>query len=179
MTLNDILVAALTQLDRGHDAQTLDMFRDRLTRFANDAQSDISREIKFRRTDTVMPEQGVIDTSRLQRRCVRVERVVQLGHEVRFGAGDASGLITVPYDAEAAVTYRCEPRELALSADVSELSPSLHGLIVTYVVGRERMAGDVSTQYGGDIYLSMYEAAKRRLRPHMGETDSFKIRNRW
>ena len=37
MTLNDIIVSALAQLDRGHDAQTLDIWRDKFTRFANDA----------------------------------------------------------------------------------------------------------------------------------------------
>ena len=34
MTLNDIIVSALAQLDRGHDAQTLDTWREKLTRFA-------------------------------------------------------------------------------------------------------------------------------------------------
>ena len=38
MTLNDILTAALAQLDRGHDAQTLENYRVRLTQYANDAQ---------------------------------------------------------------------------------------------------------------------------------------------
>ena len=37
MTLNDIIVSALAQLDRGHDAQTLDTWREKLTRFANEA----------------------------------------------------------------------------------------------------------------------------------------------
>ena len=37
MTLNNILTAALAQLDRGHDAQTLENYRVRLTQYANDA----------------------------------------------------------------------------------------------------------------------------------------------
>ena len=41
MTLNDIIVSALAQLDRGHDAQTMDVWRDKFTRFANDAVTDI------------------------------------------------------------------------------------------------------------------------------------------
>ena len=42
MTLNDIIVSALAQLDRGHDAQTLDTWREKLTRFANEAVLDLS-----------------------------------------------------------------------------------------------------------------------------------------
>ena len=42
MTLNDIIVSALAQLDRGHDAQTLDIWRDKFTRFANEAVVDLA-----------------------------------------------------------------------------------------------------------------------------------------
>ena len=42
MTLNDIIVSALAQLDRGHDAQTLDIWRDKFTRFANDGVTDLA-----------------------------------------------------------------------------------------------------------------------------------------
>ena len=41
MTLNDIIVSALAQLDRGHDAQSLDVWRDKFTRVANDGVTDI------------------------------------------------------------------------------------------------------------------------------------------
>lgn len=179
MTLNDILVASLAQLDRGHDAQTLDIFRKRLTGFANDAQSDLARAIRFSRTDIVMPTGGVVDTSMLSRPCLRVESVKQLGHVVRFGRGDTTGCITLPYDTEATITYRCVPSELSSPTDVSELPIYVHGLIVCYVIARERMAGDVNTQRGSDIYLSMYEMAKAKLRPHMGEPESYMIVNRY
>ena len=50
MTLNDIIVSALAQLDRGHDAQSLDVWRDKFTRFANDGVTDICATYKPRRT---------------------------------------------------------------------------------------------------------------------------------
>lgn len=43
MTLNEILTAALAQLDRGHDAQTLENYRVRLTQYANDAATRTCR----------------------------------------------------------------------------------------------------------------------------------------
>ncbi|MBO4563504.1 MAG: hypothetical protein J5772_07825 [Clostridia bacterium] len=178
MTLNDILVSALAQLDRGHDAQTMDIFRSRLTDFANDAQSDIARAIGFTRTETVHPTNGLVDISDLTRDCIKVAKAVQLGHEVRFMCGD-TGVIALPYNDPAVVTYRCEPKPLSSPTDVSELPAHTHGLIVDYIVARERMAGDVSTQGGANIYLSMYEAKKAKLRPHFGAQETYAIFNRY
>ena len=178
MTLNDMLISALAQLDRGHDEQTLESFRKRLTDHANDAQSDIARAIGFSRTETVAPSNGLIELSDLARDCLKVVRVKQLGREVRFLRGD-TGVIALPYNDAAEITYICEPRRLVSPADVSELPEHTHGLIVSYMVGRERMAGDTSTQRGANIYLSMYEAAKSKLRPHVGDRGSYEIINRY
>ena len=179
MTLNDILTASLAQLDRGRDAQTMEANRERLTGYANEAQADLARAMGFSRTDELEVTDGVADLSKLPRACVKVLKAEQLGHEVRFGRGSATGLITLPYSEPARVTYLCEPKPLRLPGDVSELPLYCHGLIPGYVVGRERMAGDTSTQRGANIYLSMYETAKAKLRPHSGDPESYRIKNRY
>ena len=178
MTLNDILTAALAQLERGHDPQTMEKFAARLTVYANDAQEDLARAMSFCRTEEVAPQNGVVEYDALSRRCIKVLRVTQLGHEVRFLRGD-TGSIALPYNDAAQVTYVCQPKPLALPGDVSELPEAVHGLIVTYVVGRERMAGDAGTQRGANMYLAMYEAAKAKLLPHPGDAESYKIINRY
>ncbi len=178
MTLNDILVSALAQLDRGHDAQTLELFRDRLTAYANDAQTDLAYVIKPVRTETVQPDDGVAELSELSRSCVKIIKIEQRGHKVPFCQQD-TGSVGLPYNDAAEITYIFEPKPLSSPADVSELPEHAHGLIVSYVVGRERMAGDVSTQRGANIYLSMYEAAKAKLRPHVGAHERYEIVNRW
>ena len=61
MTLNDLIISSLAQLDRGHDEQTMEAYRKRLTDFANDAQADIARAIGFSKTETVMPENGIVE----------------------------------------------------------------------------------------------------------------------
>lgn len=179
MTLNDILVSALAQLDRGHDAQTLDTYRERLTRFANDAQSDLAYSVGLFRTDWRFPSGGVLDLSMLPRKCRKVIRVEQLGHPVPFRTGETTNTILLPYDERAKITYRYEPMPLVNPNDTSELNESIHGLMVSYIVGRERMSGDVSTQSGSNLYLAMYEAAKSRLRMNMGETDAYTLKNRY
>ena len=178
MTLNDMIVSALAQLDRGHDEQTLEAFRARMTGYANDAQSDIARAIAFTRTETVAPSNGIVELSDLSRDCIKIRKVIQLGREVRFMRGD-TGVVALPYNDEAEITYICEPKPLVQPSDVSELPAHTHGLIVSYMVGRERMAGDTSTQRGANIYLSMYEAAKDRLRPHHGDRESYMLTNRY
>ena len=147
MTLNEILTAALAQLDRGHDAQTLENYRVRLTQYANDAQRELADALGLFRTDKVRTSAGIVDTSLLPRRVKRIERVVQLGRAVPFRCGDRDD--------------------------------GLLGLVVNYVVGRERLGGDVSTQSGGNIYLAMFEAGKAKLRGYIRDDDSFRIVNRY
>ncbi len=178
MTLNDILTAALAQLDRGHDPQTMELSRERLTGYANEAQADLARAVGFSRRDEVTPVNGIAALSSLPRVCIKVLKAEQLGREVRFLRG-VTGEIALPYNEEAELTYVCEPKPLRLPQDVSELPLHVHGLIVSYIVAKERMAGDVSTQRGANVYLSMYEAAKSKLRPHSGDSESYKIINRY
>lgn len=178
MTLNDILTAALAQLDRGNDPQTMERFGPGLTGYVNEAQLDIAAQIAFCRTESIETDGGLVDTAGLSRQCIKVLKVCQRGREVRFARSD-TGVIALPYGDAAEVTYVCAPKPLALPGDVSELPEYTHGLMVSYAVARERMAGDVSTQRGANIYLSMYEAAKSRLRPHLGDPESYKLINRY
>ena len=79
MTLNDIIVSALAQLDRGHDAQTLDTWREKLTRFANEAVLDLSAAYCPRRTEELTLDGKLLRTERLSRPCIRVYGVKRLG----------------------------------------------------------------------------------------------------
>ena len=121
MTLNDILTAALAQLDRGHDAQTLENYRVRLTQYANDAQRELADALGLFRTDKVRTSAGIVDTSLLPRRVKRIERVVQLGRAVPFRCGDRTNTLLLPYDTAAEITYRYEPRTLNDNSDRSDL----------------------------------------------------------
>lgn len=180
MTLNDIIVSALAQLDRGHDAQSLDVWRDKLTRFANDAVTDLCLSYQPRRTEAVESIDGTVSTAALSRGCRKVLTVKRAGAYEDFYDGDGSESILLsggPGQVE--VTYRSVPKEMFASGDEPDLPAHLHPLIVTYVVGRERAAGEVSQQRGGNIYFQMYEAGKAAIRPHMGGADSYRILNRW
>ncbi len=181
MTLNDIIVSALAQLDRGHDAQTLDVWRDKLTRFANDALIDLASAAQPRRTETATIAGGRLDIGALDRPCLKVLFVRKDGKALPFRRGENPGELFVENaaDGEIKITYAFAPRELSAATDVPELPLPCHALIVTYVVGRERASGDVSVQRGGNVYFQMYEAGKHMLRPGLGSPDEYKIVNRW
>lgn len=181
MTLNDIIVAALAQLDRGHDAQTLEVWRDKFTRFSNDGIADLAGAIKPVRTENALVENGTLELAKLSRACQKVLRIAREGKELAFRSGGATDTLVLPACANGAVeiTYRFMPRELSAATDVPELPFACHALIVTYVVGRERACGDVSVQRGANVYFQMYEAGKRLLLPRPGAPDDYKLLNRW
>lgn len=178
MTLNEILVSALTQLDRGSDAQTLDVWRDKFMRFANDAALDIAGTLKPRRTDALVIIDGHITPMNLPRHCLKI-LVVTIGGKPSKFVQDVGGVRVDQNEGTASVTYLYAPRQLSSPSDEPELPDYAHGLIVTYVVARERAAGDVSTQRGSSVYFELYNAGKADLRPNLGEQDTYAIINRW
>ncbi len=184
MTLNDILVASLAQLDRGHDAQTLDTWRDKLTLFVNDAVKDIAAAIPQKRREKVKLIGGRIQTESLSRECLRVYRVIINGADVEFTDGEETGAVYIENAQRLSVNdvevlYAFAPRTLTSPTDVPELPEICHGLIVCYVVGRERASGDVSTQSGSNPYMRLYENGKSALRQRAGGQNRFRIVNRW
>jgi hypothetical protein len=58
MTLKELLTGALLQLDRGTDAQTLEAWRDKLTRYLNAAIIALTSELQPRRTDELTLTEG-------------------------------------------------------------------------------------------------------------------------
>ena len=143
-------------------------------------QTDICATYKPRRTETIDTRDGTFTTAMLSRGCRKVLSVKRDGREEDFYDGDASEVIvTSGGPGKIEVTYRSVPREMFASTDEPDIPAYMHGLLVSYVVGRERAAGDVSQQRGGNIYFQMYEAGKAAIRPHLGGGTSQRIVNRW
>ena len=163
MTLNEIIIASLSQMDRGHDPQTLEKWRAKFTRFANDAILDLAVAFKPLRRENAKLSGSVLDTATLERPCIKVENILKDGFPLRHSPVDASGIISVRGVGEVTVVYQYMPRELKRPSETPELPEHLHPLIVLYVTARERMSGDVSTQKGANLYMQLYEAGKARI----------------
>lgn len=177
MTLNEIIVCALEQLGRGHDQRSVDTWRHKFTRFANDAVCDLAATMKVYQTETIKVNGSTVDTVKLKRRCLKVLEILQDGFPVKFTVGEASGVVCVRATGFVDICYRYMPETLSLPSDVPEIPEYMHGLVVSYVVARERMSGDTSTQRGADAYMQLYENAKMRLLS--ASTADGAIENKW
>lgn len=180
MTLSDIIVSALAQLDRGHDSQSMNVWRDRMTRFANEAVGDLAHTLRLRRTDSAEVSGGVLDISTLSRPCVKLIGVWRENKPLPAAMGPDGGHVRVAAgDGTVSVQYRYRPPDMTNPTDEPEVPEYCHGLIVTYVVARERATSDPSTQRGANVYFELYEAGKRALRPNLSEADASRFVNRW
>ena len=114
MTLQELLTSALQQLGRGTDAQTLESWRDKLTRYLNDAVDDLAAVIRPRRTDTAALENGVLRLSALPRRCIKVLSVARGDKRYPFYYGTGTDNIRVPglKDGDVLVCYRYAPEHM-------------------------------------------------------------------
>ncbi|NLB62412.1 MAG: hypothetical protein GX802_08400 [Clostridiales bacterium] len=163
MTLKEIIEAALLQLGRGVDAATIDVWKNKLTLFANDGMRDLATAFSLIRTESAKIIGTTIDLSKLDRICLKLLSITQDGFPLHYSANEAAGIVSVRGVGNVDVTYRYVPNILSALTDIPEIPSQLQGLIVTYVVARERMSGDKTTQSGADIYLQMYETAKARF----------------
>ena len=180
MTLKELLTGALLQLDRGTDAQTLESWRDKLTRYLNDAMIDLTSELQPRRSDTLTLTSGVLDLTKLPRSVVKVISLSRGDTRLPFYYGAGTELLRVPAvsDGDVLVTSRYMPTPLKVDTDVPELPEWSHGALVGYAVGRERASGDASSIASARACFELYNAAKRMMRAHRGELDAYAIENR-
>lgn len=178
MTLNEIIVAALQQLKRGRDSQTIDSYRGTFTQYANMAQQDLSKAFPQYRTDRVTLKNGRFAVDELLRWCTKIIDITQAGRAATYAADEETGLIRVEAEGEVDVRYRCLPKPMENATDSPDLPGELHRCIVSYVVGCDRSQGDASTQGGASIYFQLYNEQKRALlRGHYGMPESYRIRN--
>ncbi|MBQ9950321.1 MAG: hypothetical protein IJO93_06345 [Clostridia bacterium] len=177
MTLNEIIAAALTELGRGHDARSMDSFRKKFTNFANDALYDLAASFKLHRTEQVRVDGSTVDTRMLSRECLKVLAITQDGFPLRFSECEASGIVCVRGTGLVDVTYRYMPDSMSVASDEPEIPHYLHGLIICYVVGRERMSGDTSSQKGANAHMQVYETEKMRIMS--ASTDGNDMKNKW
>ncbi len=181
MTLTQILSEALVQLNLETDAQNAKAYKKKHTLYANEGAQDLALYLKLRRTDQLTLTSGALDLSALPRQCIRVLSVARGGTEYEFYYGAASGTIQVPYltDGAVDVTYRYAPNDMTSDSDEPDIPKYLHKLLPTYIAGREHTTDDPTQQSRAKAYFELYEAGRRRARTNAGETDAFRIVNKF
>lgn len=181
MTLKELLTGALQQLDRNTDSQTVELWRDKLTQYFNDAVLDLTGALQPRRTDPLTLADGRVDTGDLPRNCLKVLALKRGETRLPFYYGVGTGVLYVPgaADGPVSVTYRCLPPALAADTDVPELPEWAHGAIISYAVGRERSSGDSMSINAARACFEIYFQAKRCMRADCGEHDAYRLVNQY
>ena len=181
MTLIELILAALDELERPHDADTIALWRERLTAYANEAVSDLFAAFRPWRRETLTPVNGVLHLCELSLPCGKVLGLEDGGMRIPFHYGTDADELIVPGWGEKPLTvvYRYAPGVLKNDADTTTLPSVCDPLIVLYMVARDRAHGDLAAQNGSRLRLSLYEAQKRRLKLDYGRASGWKICNLW
>ena len=162
MTLNDIIVAALAQLERGSNALNVERYRQPFTAYINEAIIDIAESLKLYRTDTVALVDGKF--SGLPYVPTKIIGVYADGVPIPWGYGDADGEYVVDVDAvSVSVRYNYIPKPIKDSADTPPVPEYLHPAIVDYVIACDKGSGDPTVQGGSAIYFQRYQLMKSKL----------------
>ena len=177
MTLISIITDALATIGRSTDAQSMEAWKQKFTIFANDGARDLAQYLQLRRTDTITASDNQIDVNDLPNVCLKVLSVKQGSSELSFVMGNSRETINVGVDGDVDVEYRYVPKDMADDIDQPGIPENLHHLIVPYVVFREHMTADPSTQRRSDLFWQVYDQGRHEAKKTYGEEDTYKIYN--
>lgn len=175
MTLNEILVDALAQLDRSSDPAMLERYRLAFTSYANDAVQEIADDFRLTRTENITLMDGAFAIADLGDICTKIVDVERMPWKVVDGnvfvdcKGKEVSTVTV--------TYRYLPAMLTNDTDIPGIPEQFHRLIIPYVVARHRAGGDASTQGSASVFFSIYNQRKRMLMRQYGQRSDYALLN--
>lgn len=178
MTVDEIIIEALSELGRGTDTINVNSARNRFTHYINESILDIASAFHLNKQEKInVTDVMMLDVNSFQNQCMNLISVAQNNRTIRFNKYSDSGLFKVFTQGEVVVNYRCIPKAVSLPTDIPDIPKALHALIVMYVVAREKMNSDVTTQKGAQCHMELYELMKRRIICAQDGCES--ITNKW
>ncbi len=181
MTLSELINQALAELDHPADTASLNLWRTKLTLFANDAIDDLARTFRPWRRESATLQNGTIDLGTMSRPVSKLLGVERKGLRVPFYYGTDVQTVHLKglEDGPVSVVYRYQPASLSAPGDEPDLPSASHPLIVLYMVARFEMHNDPQGLNHANMLLSLYERRKRRLRMDLDEPYSYSITDRY
>ena len=166
MTTQKLMEAALRKLDRPTDSDTLELYRERLLGYLNEALLDLTSEFRPWRRDAVAVTGGQAELDNLPRACLKVLAARVDGQRRLFYYGSTRGTLLFPGmgDGTVELTYRYQPRLLSALDEEPQLPEGLQGLMAEYAAARERARFDAASQNAARIDLTLYKELKGKLK---------------
>ena len=165
MTAQALIELTLRQLDRPTDALTVNLYRERLMAYMNEAILDLTLSLRPWRKDYLPVTDGQADLSALPGTCLKVLAAWVDGSRRLFYYGDTKETIRFPGmgDGTAEITYRYLPDPLLELTDHVQLPEEVQGLLVEYAAARERSRFDADSQNAARLSLTLYRELKDKL----------------
>ena len=181
VTLSALIESALAELDHPEDTAALPLWKEKLTRFANEAIADLYETFHPWRRDSLQLVNGVLALSGLPYTVGKVLGTERCGMRIPFFYGENTNTLRVPgvSDGPITVVYRYLPDALTEDDDEPMLPAACHPLIVLYMVGRFSMQNDAASMNRASAAMSLYETRKRRLKLDFDEPTDFGITGVW
>lgn len=187
MTLLEIIKSVLEQQGKTTDAQVMSEHRDRYAQLANEGLIDLAAALNLRRTDTVeIGSDGILniidgipDGDGKRNTCLKLVGISRNGRPVRFGRGPSTYRIKVDATGPVDVEYRYLPATMSNDTDEPGVPERLHPLLVNYVLGKDVVTDDVTTQRRASAFFELYREGKQQAQRMYGEPENYTIRNKW
>lgn len=171
MTLNEILIDALAQLDKSGDPKMLARYSPAFTSYANDAAMEIADDFRLSKEETVELVNGKFDINSLSCICTKINRIDApwkvVGETVYVDTKDPT----------VTVYYRYLPKTMTNDTDKPGIPEQFHRLIVMYVVARHKSGGDADTQGTASVYYQLYNNMKSKLMRQYGQITDYRLVN--
>lgn len=178
LSLEQIITNALEQTGNSSDAQKTSEWNDRFTVFANEAQLDLARHVRKKRTDDLAVTDGKIMLSAFPREVLKVSSVKVGGSACGFTAEDSDSiLISGASSGTATVTYEYAPADMKDGQEFPDVPGSLHAAIPLYIAYRFYMSKDASYRDRAFMAKEKYDQMKKDYRGNIGGSDQSSLLN--
>ena len=168
MNAQRLIELTLLKLDRPTDSATIELYRDRLLGYLNEAMLDLVIDLRPWRRDELPVAAGQAELSALPCSCLKVIAARVDGERRLFYYGPDRNTILFPgvVDGVAEITYWYTPAPLGALSDEPQLPEMCLGLLVEYAAARERSRFDAASQNAARLELALY----RELKGELGRT---------
>lgn len=175
LTLEQIISNALGQIGESTDAQKTSEWNDPFLTYANEAQLDLARRVRRKRTDNLVVTGGKIQRSDFTREVLKVSSIKAGSTAYNFSEEDPEAVtVSGLTSGTVSVTYEYAPADMKDGQEYPDIPASLHAAIPLYISYRYYMTRDQSK---AQMFKYAYDAMKSGANSNIGGDDKYALLN--
>lgn len=175
LTLEQIVANALAQIGESTDAQKTSEWNEQFLSYANEAQLDLARRVRRKRTDDLVVTGGKILRANFTREVLKVSSIKVGTTAFGFSAEDPDAVtVSGLTSGTASVTYEYAPEDMKDGQEYPDIPASLHAAIPLYISYRYYMTRDQSK---AAMFKNEYDKMKNEANSNIGGSDQYLLLN--